>query len=141
MKFWGFAVDQLPYDSAESGYQAATWDTEEVLFDEEALSLPRDKQGRLHRAILNHLTDETWCEYDWLTLDEDVALRTSWERFCDTIKHERRFFFYAVGQNPDERDAYSAEALLRTIAHLKVSSLTSLELSKRGLDCGELALT
>lgn len=116
-RFWGFAVDQLPYESAEGGYQGQTWYTSEVLFDEEGLSLPRDDDGALRDAILHELPDETWCEYDWLTLDEDVALRSSWDQFCQNIKHHRRFFFHALG-GPDDRDRYSAGGLLSAIARM-----------------------
>lgn len=114
-KFWGFAVEQLPYESAEGGYQGQTWYTSEVLFDEEGLALPRDNDETLRDAILDELPDELWCEYDWLTLDQDVALRTSWDRFCDNIKHHRRFFFHALG-GPDDRDSFSARSLLAAIA-------------------------
>lgn len=114
-QYWGFAVEQLPYESAEGGYQGKTWDTAEIL-DEVALSLPRDSNNRLFYALLGGLTDETWCEYDWLTLDYDVALLTSWERFCETVKHKRRFFFHSDGT--DDRDSYTPATLLATIAHI-----------------------
>ena len=113
---WGFAVDQLPYESAEGGYQGTTWNTAEILFDEICLSLPRDSEGRLFDALLYKLTDETWCEYDWLTLDHDLVLRASWERFCETVKHKRRFFFHSDGT--DYRDSYTLASLLRAIGHI-----------------------
>jgi hypothetical protein len=115
-KYWGFAVDQLPYDSAEGGYQGTTWDTAEILFDEVGLSLPRDSNDRLYYALLGELTDETWCEFDWLTLDYDHALRTSWERFCETVKHKRRFFFHSDGS--DDHDSYTPSSLLEAIANI-----------------------
>ena len=114
--YWGFAVEQLPYESAEGGYQGDTWTTYELLVEEVGLSLPRDTENRLFYALLGQLTDETWCENDWLTLDEDVALRTSWERFCETIKHKRRFFFHADGT--DDRDSYTPASLLNVIARI-----------------------
>ena len=117
-KFWGFAVDQLPYESAEGGYQGETWMTGEVLFDEQELSLPRDRGDRLYHAMLASLTDETWCHWDWASLSEDEALRMSWERFCEIVKHRRRFFFHAVGGTSEDRESYSAEAILRAIATL-----------------------
>lgn len=92
-KYWGFAVNQLPYESAEGGYLGTTWTTYELLADEVGLALPRDNDNRLFHAIVWELTEEAWCEYDWLSLDHDVALRSSWDRFCKTVKHKRRFFF------------------------------------------------
>lgn len=117
-KFWGLAVEQLPYESAEGGYQGQTWDTAEVLFDEEELSLPRDRDGTLYWAIIRELPDEVWCDWDWLSLDTDVALRMSWETFCENVKHVRRFFFHLLGGSTDDRDSYSAEDILQAIAHL-----------------------
>lgn len=39
---------------------------------------------------------------------------TSWEEFCETIKHKRRFFFHATGR--DDRDSFKPVELLETIA-------------------------
>jgi hypothetical protein len=114
-KCWGFAVDQLPYESAEGGYFGSeTFHTYDLLAGEAGISLPRDRDNRLFNALVRGLPDETWCDYDWLTLDQDVALRMSWERFCDTIKHRRRFFFHTEGT--DDRDSYTPATLLREIA-------------------------
>jgi hypothetical protein len=115
-KLWGLAVEQLPYESAEGGYQGRTWDTAEVLFDEVCLDLPRDN-GDLFGAMLVALDNDLWCGWDWLSLDVDEALGMSWERFCQTVKHERRFFFHQLGGRPDDRDAYSSVELLAAIAH------------------------
>lgn len=117
-RYWGFAVEQLPYESAEGGYQGKTWHTWEILFDEEGLQLPRDRTGDLAEAIVHALPDELWCEYDWLSIDEDVALGLSWDRFCEIVKHERRFFFHDLGGNDDDRDSYSAGSLLAKIGKL-----------------------
>lgn len=130
-KYWGFAVEQLPYESAEGGYQGTTWDTADILCDEVGLSLPRDSKNRLFYALLGGLTDETWCEYDWLTLDHDVALRTSWERFCETVKHKRRFFFHSDGT--DDQDSYTPASLLEAIARIsqRIGLVRDLPISTR----------
>lgn len=96
-----------------------TWDTSEVLFDEMDLVLPRDRRRELAYALIGELPDELWCDYDWLTLDDDVALRGSWEEFCENVKHSRRFFFHNLGGGgEDDRDSFSAVSLLRVIAIL-----------------------
>jgi RES domain-containing protein len=92
--------------------------TGEVLFDEQQLSLPRDHGDRLYHAILANLTDETWCQWDWVSLNEDEALRLGWERFCEIVKHRRRFFFHSLGPTAEDRENYSAASLLRAIATL-----------------------
>ena len=115
-KYWGFAVEQLPYDSAEGGYQGTTWNVAEILFGEVGLSLPRDNEDSLLSALLGELIDETWCDHNWLILDHDVALRKSWERFCETVKHKRRFFFHADGT--DDHDSFTPAALLSAIGSI-----------------------
>ncbi|MBI3348325.1 HEPN-associated N-terminal domain-containing protein [Pelomonas aquatica] len=114
-KYWGRAVDQMPYETAEGGYIGGnTWDTYDLLRDEIALSLPRDHKGKLFYALLHALPDETWCDHDWTCLDLDQALLTSWESFCETVKHRRRFFFHSTGS--DDVDSYTPASLLATIA-------------------------
>ena len=116
IRYWGTAVEQLPYESAEGGYQGATWDTEDILFDHVDLQLPRDETDVLRFAIVSLMEDEVWCDFDWGTLEYDQALWTSWERFCTTVMHSRRFFFHVSGT--DERDSYTPVSLLRMIARI-----------------------
>lgn len=115
-QWWSFAVNELPYDSSEGGYIGSElWDTDDVV-DMAEIDFPRDHSGRLRHALVGRLPEETWCEYDWLTLDVDQALGSSWDQFCETIKHKRRFFFHSTGQ--DDRDSYTPATLLSTIANI-----------------------
>ena len=116
--FWGFADDQLPYESAEGGYQGTTWMTSELVFEDVGLELPRDHNDRLYYALSLGLDDRLWCDYDWLRLDDDVALRMSWETFCETIKYKRRFFFHERGGRKDDPDSFSHVGLLKAISRL-----------------------
>lgn len=116
-KYWGFAVDQLPYETREGGYQGATWDTYDLLLDEIGIGLPRDRKDRLLHALIAELPSETWCDFDWLRLDEDEALSLGWDRFCNTVKHERRFFFSRL---EDDGDSYSPHDVLNSIAVLSL---------------------
>jgi RES domain-containing protein len=113
---YGFAVEQLPWESAEGGYIGRQWSTYEILVEEVGLSLPRDQKDHLFQAVLGRLPDEIWCDYDWLSLDMDDALRSSWEQLCETVKHKRRFFFHAVGE--DTHDSFTPATLLKTIANI-----------------------
>lgn len=46
-QWWNFAVDELPYDSAEGGYQGSElWDTDDVV-DMAEIDFPRDENDRL----------------------------------------------------------------------------------------------
>lgn len=104
--FYGCAVDQLPYDSAEGGYQARNFDTYDLLTDEVGLELPRDGDGALLAALVDAIGDDQWCAYDWTQLEIDESLQASWDYFCREVKHRRRFFFHGdrTGRHaPDDR--------------------------------------
>lgn len=116
-RYWGSPEDQMSYCSQEGGWLGSTYDTEELIFDYCDLDLPLDHSGALADAIRWSLSDQLWCDYDWLSLDEDRAMILGWDRFCKVIKHERRYFFHRIGEDPDDRDSYSPMALLAAIAH------------------------
>lgn len=100
--FYGNAVDQLPHDSREGGYQGWQVDTYDLLMDEIAISLPRDNDETLWNALFEGIGDDTWCKHDWLILEPDKSLKYSWEAFCDIVKYRRRFFFQHTGVDPDD---------------------------------------
>ncbi len=112
-RYYGRAVDQLPYCSAEGGYLGPHWDSWDML-DKIGLDFPRDYTGSLRSDIASSMTDEPWTDKDVATLDLDDALWSSWESFCSTVKHKRRFFFHATGS--DDRDSYTPASLLNKIA-------------------------
>ncbi len=116
-EFYEFAVDNLPWESAEGGYQAPHWDTFDLLFDVLELDLPRDSD-LLRRELPDYVTQEVWCEYDWTSLPFDSVLVTSWSEFCALVKHKRRFFFHRVGEAREDRDRLIPERLLDEIASL-----------------------
>lgn len=103
--FYGKAVEQLPYESAEGGYQGENFDTYELLTDHIGIELPRD-DGELLDAIASDLGDDQWCAYDWTQLELNESMAYSWRRFSEIVKHERRFFFQGSprrGGPPDDR--------------------------------------
>lgn len=111
------ADDNLGYCSAEGGYVgASTWDTYDLLREEVELEFPRDRRDSLFQEILHRLPDHLWCEIDPYSLDTHTALSMSWERFCKTIKFERRFFFH--GADEDSHDSYAPVSLLKTVAEV-----------------------
>ncbi|UXT61153.1 RES family NAD+ phosphorylase (plasmid) [Agrobacterium fabrum] len=101
------AVEELPYDSGEGGYQGWTSDTYDLLYETIGLDLPRDFHDRLRWALAEEIGDDVWCEHDWLVLDHDASLKSSWNEFCAITKNRRRFFFHNVnandGHDPDQR--------------------------------------
>lgn len=113
-RYYGRAIDQLGYCSAEGGYLGEHWNSWDML-DRVGLTLPRDHTGALYSAIARSMTEEPWCDFDAGALDLDHALWSSWEAFCVTVKHKRRFFFHATGR--DDQDSFTPASLLSGIAH------------------------
>jgi hypothetical protein len=111
-EFYGRAVEQLPYESREGGYQGG-WhtDTNDLLFGTVGLSLPKDENGELAQALIGEIGDDEWCDYDWLTLNLDESLQYGWSDFCANVKHNRRFFFHKLGGDdsghPDDRSFFA----------------------------------
>lgn len=104
--FYGKAAEQLPFESREGGYQGDWSDTHDLLVEDVGLGLPRDDSGALLEALVDEIGENAWCEYDWLSLEPDESWRSSWEAFCEVVKHDRRFFFHDVGGrdlHPDDR--------------------------------------
>lgn len=99
--FYGKAADQLPYESREGGYQAWHTTTLELLVEYVGIELPRDTENKLLYELAGGIGDDTWCEYDWLSLDPDDSFNSSWESFCELVKHDRRFFFHDWGANQE----------------------------------------
>lgn len=93
MQFYGFAADQLPYETKEGGYLAPHWDTYDLLFDQLGLELPRDSKDQLRSMLPDRISEQFWCAYNWVSLEYDQELNYAWRKFCRTIQHERRFFF------------------------------------------------
>ena len=107
------AVDHLSYNTREGGYLGLTWDAYDLL-SRIGLGLPRDSNGLLHSTICDSLGEEPWCEYDYANLEPRAALLRSWEEFCKTVKHKRRFFFHSAGE--DSIDSWTPLSLLTLIA-------------------------
>jgi hypothetical protein len=51
---------------------------------------------------LAHLKDDViYCKRDWQILSPGEALKSTWDRFCEKLKHSTRFLFF---DHEDERD-------------------------------------
>jgi hypothetical protein len=105
--FYGRAVDQLPYNGREGGYLARHEDTYDCLFESIGLELSCENEDALRDDLVGEIGDDLWCDFDWLALEIDQSLLSSWDEFCAATKSSRRFFFHNIGQaqsyHPDER--------------------------------------
>ena len=94
--FYGRAVDQLPYNSREGGYLARHEDTYDCLYESIGLELSSDGEEALRHDIVGEIGDDVWCDFDWLSLEIDQSLLSSWAEFCAATKSSRRFFFHNI---------------------------------------------
>ncbi len=116
--FYSRAIDHLPYESREGGYQGTTWETHELITDYGEVEFPRDEDDKLLFDLSNEVLDDLWCEYDWLSLDYDELLLLDWKEFCRLIQHRRRFFFQQNDfEEPDGR-GFSPMNTLREFSRL-----------------------
>lgn len=107
------AANCMSYVSADGGYQGETWPTYELLMDVIALELPRDEDESLSKALVDRLDDNAWCQRNPYSLTYAQETKFSWKRFCQVVKHQRRYFF-CDGDNQD-REILSPGELLETI--------------------------
>ena len=112
----------LAFESAEGGYQGGTFTSLELLEDELGLEFPED-DGTLLEAIAEGLSNDLWCEGSFYGLNQEDALRFSWERFCRVVKHERRYFFAGADQEDDYEVLRPAETLARLFAYAEDDGL------------------
>lgn len=107
----------LAYEGREGGWQGQTWWTYEI-FDELGLDFPQDVGKRLRQAISDGVDRELWGETEPYALSPAQQLTFSWERFCEMVKHKRRYFFLQEAKRkpwPNDDELYSPAEILRTI--------------------------
>jgi HEPN/RES N-terminal domain 1/RES domain len=87
--------ENIPYESAEGGYQADTQDTYDLVWD---YVDPTNEE--IAEAIINALPDHAWVERDYWALDEGQQLLYGWKDFCDLVKHKNRYMFHLRPRRP-----------------------------------------
>ena len=92
LRHYDRAVDNLPYDGGEGGYQGTTWDTWDLLTDEVELELSAKARKTLFPAIVEMLGEQEWCYRNPGELPADKEMLFDWRGFCLHVKHNRRFF-------------------------------------------------
>lgn len=90
VKEWNHAIEELPYESREGGYQGSTYTLSDVLTF--GMECPFRNEDLLE-DVLEVFDDELWCQRDYFGLKDDDVLRFGWEHFAETVKHETRFLF------------------------------------------------
>ncbi|MEI6986273.1 MAG: HEPN-associated N-terminal domain-containing protein [Rhodospirillaceae bacterium] len=88
------------WDNEDDCYFNKTQDTDDLL--QQYVELPNDDSGELYQDILGAFPFQDWSSNEpWSATDAEV-LQWGWERFVNTVKYQRRFFF--TRQEKAERD-------------------------------------
>lgn len=86
-------VDELPYDSGEGGYQGETLDARDLL---EEIGFSVDNEA-LFDDIIATFNEQDWCQRDYYWKLSPYELhKHGWERFCRTVKSNRRYTFWTA---------------------------------------------
>lgn len=106
------AIDELPWESAEGGWQGArTWDGMD-LFDEIGWPFVSEE---LADDVVAALGEEPWCRQVFTGVDaEDLEL--DWHQFVETVSHERRFLFGGVDSLAAVGELFSSHGLLGSLS-------------------------
>lgn len=100
-------LDRKAEPCGKGGYLARHEDTYDCLFETIGLELSSENEDQLRDDLVAEIGDDLWCDFDWLALEIDQSLLSSWDHFCAATKSSRRFFFHNIGQaesyHPDER--------------------------------------
>jgi len=90
-QYFDRAVNCLGYCSAEGGYLGTTYDSWDLVHDD-LIPAPSENEEVLN-AVVESLGDELWCDRNPYSLTGVERYNSSWEEFCDTVKHSVRYFF------------------------------------------------
>lgn len=86
--YWTDPAAELPYESAEGGYQGEVIDsTEDLLAQHVGVEWPEE----LIADVAACFTNEVWCKRHYFTLDADDRLIFGWRDFEKATKHKSRY--------------------------------------------------
>lgn len=109
-------VHELPYETAEGGYQGDWFDTYELI----------DRLGEdighedFVDDMVRALNSNGWCERDYFMLRADQALSFSWQRFAEVVKNDSRYLFLEHRDDKEYREPHEVEPadMLRKLGEL-----------------------
>ena len=126
---WEDPVENLPYESAEGGYQGARVIDSDELIRYEIEELFNTNEAVLDDIVLSLVGNHDWCQKDPYGLRKEEALSLSWADFAKQVKHYTRYVFLELD---DEEDDFHRD--LDMIPVSKMLSRLSWEISKMEYD-------
>lgn len=122
-QYFDRAVNELGYCSAEGGYLGTTYDSYDIIHEHSPFCEISDND-RVLGAITESLSDEEWCDKSpYSTIGFD-AYMSSWDRFCEAVKHHTRYFFTQRNSSDEDSDLTPVSKMLGELSsHLEREEL------------------
>lgn len=125
--YYAEPIDELPYDSAEGGYQGVIYEIEDVL--EDLGFCPTDE--RVFFAVIRQFDDRAiWCPSPGFLVRSAETLTGLWSKFCGLVKHQRRFTFWDASEESHTHASGSIEDDVAPLSEDVGSDFVDLEISK-----------
>jgi HEPN/RES N-terminal domain 1/RES domain len=87
-------ANELPYETAEGGYQGSIIDNPYDLFAEIDFALENEK---LYDDIADCIAGDVWlCRRDYYAPNQSERLIFGWDAFKDVVKHRRRYTLWSI---------------------------------------------
>lgn len=92
-------AEELPYETAEGGYQGTVYDTYDVL-----CHLDFAQNEDLLDDLCRSIDHDFWCQRNYFSLSEREKLFRSWSQFKEITKHKLRYLFLVPEADESEFD-------------------------------------
>jgi HEPN/RES N-terminal domain 1/RES domain len=117
---WAEPVEELPYETAEGGYQG-DWCTFDELVHELGEDIGCDE---FVDDVIAAYGGRGWCQRDYFQARLDEALGFSWERFAEIVKYRSRYVFMRLPDDDEYREYHEVEPaqMLSKIGELVVEN-------------------
>lgn len=122
---WCDPANELPYQSAEGGYQGEVLDTEDLLYH---LGVNVDNE-QIITDIAGAIENGYWCKQDYFSLSPDKTLVYGWKSFCELVISRSRYFFLQANNehyDPNQHDEMNPVDILKSVSSI-VSELGMFE--------------
>ena len=114
-EYFDRAVETLAWDGEEKAYIGETFDTSEMIYDRLDPFTERDD---IMDTVVGLFEDDLWCRPDVYHLDGAELYAVSWKQFCETVKHELRFFFGKKGSSDGISETIPVHQMMDTVGHI-----------------------
>lgn len=125
IKEWSDPAEELPYESAEGGYQGNVLDTHDLLWQ---VGVSVDDESILD-DIAESIHQSHWTKNDYFSLAPDQTLSYGWKSFCQIVMSKSRNFFLSTSDESYDRkqhDEMNPIKILDTVASI-IKDLTMLK--------------